>query len=160
MCGRAVPQPVQRPYPPILIGGGGRRMLAVAAREADIVSIVPSISAPNELSLADLAASVVDEKAAWVREAAGERFDALELHALIQRVIVTDDQQRAVESLGADWGISADVARESPYLLIGTINEISDMLRTYRERYGFSYLMIFERDMDAFAPVITGLAGT
>jgi len=154
------PRPVQRPHPPVLIGAGGRRMLSFAAREADIVSIVPRISAPNELSLADLAASVVDEKVEWVREAAGERFSALELNALIQRVIVTDDQPQATRSLGEDWGISADSARESPYLLIGTTKEIADMLCAHRERFGLSYLTVFERDMDAFAPVVTRLAGT
>jgi len=154
------PQPVQRPHPPILIGGGGRRMLAFAAREADIVSIIPSLSAPNTLSLADLASSVVDEKFARLREAAGERFDVLELHALIQRVIVTDDRQREAEALGARWGITADVAGDSPYLLIGTVDEIADSVRAHRERFGFSYLTVFERDMDAFAPVVARLAGT
>lgn len=153
------PKPVQHPHPPILIGAGSRQMLTFAAREADIISILPSISAPNTLSLADLSASVMDEKIRWVREAAGERFDALELHALIQRVIITDDRQHAAESLGADWGIPVNDARESPYLLIGTVEEIADMLCNHRERFGLSYLTIFERDMEAFAPVIVRLAG-
>jgi probable F420-dependent oxidoreductase len=154
------PPPVQRPYPPILIGGGGRRMLAFAAREADIVSIIPIISAPNTLSLSDLPSSVVDGKIAHVREAAGDRFNAVELHALIQRVIVTDDRQREVEAIGARWDIGADVAGDSPYLLIGTVDEIADTVRAHRERFGFSYLTVFERDMDAFAPVVARLAGT
>ena len=152
------PKPIQRPHPPILIGGGGRRMLAFAAREADIVSVIPGLSAPNTLSLAELAAPVVDAKIARVREVAGERFASLELHALIQRVIVTDDRQRVVESLGAEWDIPADVAGDSPYLLIGTVGEIADTVRANRERFGFSYLTVFERDMDAFAPVLARLA--
>jgi probable F420-dependent oxidoreductase len=153
------PRPVQRPHPPMLIGGGGRRMLAFAAQEADIVSIIPGLSAPNTLSLAELAASVVDAKIARVRAVAGERFASLELHALIQRVIVTDDRQRAVESLGAEWGVPADVAGDSPYLLIGTVEEIADTVRAHRERFGFSYLTVFERDMDQCAPVVARLAG-
>ncbi|MGI8857960.1 MAG: TIGR03621 family F420-dependent LLM class oxidoreductase, partial [Thermomicrobiales bacterium] len=153
------PTPVQRPHPPILIGAGGRRMAAFAAREADIVSLVARLSAPNTLSLADLSPAIVDEKIAWVREAAGERFDALELHILIQRVIVTDDRDGAAASLGADWGIPVDVALASPYLLIGTVEEIADAVRAHRERFGFSYLTVFERDMDVFAPVVARLAG-
>jgi probable F420-dependent oxidoreductase len=153
------PPPVQRPHPPLLIGAGGRRMLAFAAREADIVSVIPRTSGPNQLSLADLPAAVVAEQVRAVQAAAGERFDTLELHLLIQRVMITDDRAAAAQSLAATWKFAPEVALDSPYLLIGTADAIAASIRANRERFGISYLTVFERDMDAFAPVVALLAG-
>ena len=155
------PAPVQRPHPPLAIGGGGRRTLTLAAREASIVGLVLRARRDGGgLELADLSAAATREKLEWVRAGAGERFDSLELNALIQAVAVTDQRSAAVDQLAARFKTSRDVVLETPYLLVGTVEEICETLRERRERYGISYLTVFERDMEAFAPVVAQLAGT
>lgn len=151
---------VQRPHPPLLIGGGGRRLLTFAAQEADIVSLVPRALPGGGLDDTDITAALVDEKLGWVRQAAGERFAALELNALIQRVIVTEDARREASALAAQWGSSEQIILASPFILIGSIEGIVATLRERRERYGISYISVFERDFDTFAPVVAQLAGT
>jgi len=153
---RGVVEPVQRPHPPLLVGGGGRHTLSFAAREADIVSIISRSLPGGGLDQTDHA---IDEKIGWIRRAAGERFDALELNTLIQRVIVTDDVQKEAETLAARWGSTVTDMLGSPYILLGSVETICETLRERRERYGISYISVFERDIDAFAPVVANLAG-
>jgi probable F420-dependent oxidoreductase len=151
---------VQRPHPPILVGGGGRRTLALAGREASIVGLVPRAGADGRgLDRADFGAAALAEKVAWVRAAAGDRFAALELHVLIQAVAVSAQRVQAAERLAARFGVSRDLVLETPYVLLGTIDEICETVRERRERYGISYLTVFERDMEALAPVVERLAG-
>jgi probable F420-dependent oxidoreductase len=155
------PTPVQRPHPPIAIGGGGRRTLTLAAREATIVGLVPRARRDGSgLDLADLSDAATREKLEWVRAAAGARFDSLELHALIQAVAVADQRTAAADQLAARFKVDRDVVLETPYVLLGTVKEISETVWRRRERYGISYLTVFERDMEAFAPVVARLAGT
>ena len=154
------PRPVQQPHPPIVIGGGGRRMLTLAAREASIVSLVPGARRDGGgLDRADFSAAATRQKIAWVREAAGDRLGSLELHTLIQAVIVTADRAAALDQLAARFGgLSRDVIVDSPYVLFGTVDEIRDTLRRRREDYGISYVTVFDRDLEAFAPVVAALA--
>ena len=155
------PTPVQRPHPPIAIGGGGRRTLTLAAREATIVGLVPRARRDGSgLDLADLGDAATREKLEWVRAAAGARFDSLELNTLIQAVAVADQRNAAADQLAARFKVDRDVVLETPYVLLGTVKEISETVWRRRERYGFSYLTVFERDMEAFAPVVARLAGT
>ena len=103
----------------------------------------------------------VDNRLAVVRESAGERYEHLELNALVQRVVVTDDRHRAAQELGTRWpGLSAEDLLESPYLLIGTVDQMVEDLRARRERWGISYYTTFEPYLDALAPVVNRLAGT
>jgi len=150
-------RPVQRPHPPLLIGGGGRRMLTFAAQEADIVSIIMRSLPEGGLDPTDQG---VDEKLGWIRQAAGERFDTLELNMLIQRVVVTDDPEREAAALAAEWGGTKETILGSPYVLVGNIAELCETLRGRRARNGISYISVLERDSDAFAPVVARLAGT
>jgi hypothetical protein len=102
----------------------------------------------------------VDAQVRVVREAAGERFGRLELSALIQRVIVTDDRHAAVAELTQRWPqLRADDFLETPYLLIGTVGRMAEQVQRWRERWGFSYLVTHEAYADAFAPVVARLAG-
>lgn len=157
------PLPVQRPHPPIFIGGNAPRLLTLAAREADIVGLTGITfrrggAAPD---LADWRVAVVDERVRLVRDAAGDRHERLELNALVQRVVVTDDRRKAAEELTRRWTrLSAQEILESPYALIGTVDQLVEDLRARRERWGISYYIIFEPYMDAFAPVVARLAGT
>jgi probable F420-dependent oxidoreductase len=157
--------PVQKPHPPMLIGGNGRRLLSLAAREADIVGFSgvnfrDGGMAPPDLSTWRVAA--VDERVRLVRETAGaERFARLELNALVQRVVVTGDRRGAADELAGRWTqLSRDEILASPYVLIGTIGEIVEALVARRERWGFSNYTIHEPYLDDFAPVVARLAGT
>jgi len=130
-------------------------------REATIVGLVPRARRDGSgLDLADLSDAATRQKLEWVRAAAGDRFDALEINALIQAVAVTDQQTAAADQLASRFKVSRDVVLETPYVALGTIEEICETLRQRRERYGISYLTVFERDMEAFALVVARLAGT
>lgn len=154
------PTPVQRPHPPIAIGGGGRRTLTLAAREASIVGLVPRARRDGSgLDLTDLSDAATREKLEWIRAAAGDRFDSLELNALVQAVAVAERRTAAADDLAARFKVARGVVLETVYVLLGTIEEICDTLRERRERYGISYVTVFERDMEAFAPVVERLAG-
>ncbi len=155
------PLPVRRPHPPIVIGGGGRRTLSLAAREGSIVSFVPRARPDGGgLDRADFGESALAEKIEWVRAAGGDRFDSLELNLLIQWVVVTDRPTDAAEQLAASRGVTRDFILETPYTLIGPIDQICETIRRRRERHGISYLTVFDRDLEAFAPVVAKLAGT
>jgi probable F420-dependent oxidoreductase len=154
------PAPVQRGGPPLLVGGGGPRILRLAARSADIVGLVLRSRADGKgLDLADISAAALDDKVRWVREAAGERFEALELNTLIQAVAVTHERTHAAMHLARAFGIPTEGVLDTPYALVGSESEIEAQLRERRERFGISYYVIFERDMEAFAPIASHLAG-
>jgi probable F420-dependent oxidoreductase len=157
------PLPVQRPHPPILIGGNGRQLLSLAAREADIVGLGGITFGNRGAPPADLSGwrvSSVDERIKLIREAAGEeRYAQLEINALLQRVIVTNDRRRAAEELTARWPeLTAEEILQAPYVLIGTLEQISGDLRARRERWGISGYTVQEPYMEALAPVVVELA--
>ncbi|MEJ5253734.1 MAG: TIGR03621 family F420-dependent LLM class oxidoreductase [Acidimicrobiales bacterium] len=156
------PKPQQRPHPPLLIGGGGRRVLTIAAREAQIVGVNPSLRSGriDAQAAADATAAATDRKLAWLREAAGERFAEIELNCLLLAVIETTDAAGAAEMMAGMFGISPEEAREVPHALIGTVEEMCELLQARRERWGFSYIVVQGDAMDTFAPVVARLAGT
>lgn len=156
------PLPVQRPRPPILIGGNGRRLLTLAAREGDIVGLSGITFRDGGVApeLSGWKAAAVDERVRLVREAAGDRYDRLELNALVQRVVVTDNRRQAAEELAGRWTqLSAEEILQSPYVLIGTAGQLIDDLHARRARWGISYYVIFEPYLETFAPVVAALAG-
>lgn len=159
------PLPVQKPRLPILIGGNGTRLLGLAAREADIVGLSGITfrqggSIPPDLS--GWRVSGVDDRVQRVRQiAGGDRSARLELNALVQRVVVTDDRRAAARQLTSRWPqLSADEFLQSPYVLIGTDEQMMADLHARRDRWGISYYTIPEPFMEAFAPVAATLAGT
>jgi probable F420-dependent oxidoreductase len=162
---KIAPLPAQKPHPPLLIGGNGRRLLALAAREADIVGFSGLTFRNGGAAPADISAwrpAGMDERVQLVRNAAGDaRFARLELNALVQRVIVTDDRRQAAEELANTWTqLTPDEILQSPYALIGTVDQIVEDLQAYRHRWGISYYVVHEPYMDAFAPVVARLAST
>lgn len=157
------PAPVQRPHPPILIGGNGPQLLTLAARCADIVAL-SGITFRQGGAQPDLSAwktAAVFERLALVRDVAGERYERIEINALLQRVVVTDDRRAAARELAGRWPqLTPDEILDSPFVLIGTVDEMVEDLRTRRERWGISYYTVFEPFMRELAPVVARLAGT
>src|SRR5262245_54750406 len=157
------PKPVQRPYPPILVGAGGRRMLGIAAREADIIGI-QTASLGTGRSVADpsgLLAETIAEKIGWVRQQAGARFDQIEL-SIVSSVIVTEDRQEAAERLVRErgWqGLSVERVFEMPSIFIGSVDQIVDEIQKRRERHGISYYVVSDRSLETVAPIVARLAG-
>ncbi len=157
-----LPRPVQQPGPPLIIGGGGRRVLSFAAKHADIVSINVNLregtggpeTAPNA------SPERTREKVAWVREAAGARFGDLELNALIGFVMITDDAGGIAEAMAPHFGISPEEARHIPLALLGTLDEMVEELQWRREEYGISYWSIESDSWQDLGPVVSKLSGT
>jgi probable F420-dependent oxidoreductase len=156
------PPPAQRPRPPILVGAGSRRMLGIAGREADIVGILPRALPDGTISeaLSERAPAAVAEKVGWVREAAGDRFDRVEL-SMVATVRVAGEPVLAAARLAAEegWGGAAERVLEMPSVFLGPVERIVDQLHARRERYGFSYHVVPDGAMEAVAPVVERLAG-
>ena len=156
------PKPVQRPHPPLLIGGGGRRILSLAAREADIVGLNFNLHGGRiDASVGpDGTAEHTAEKIGWIREAAGDRFDDLELQVRIHLAMVTDDRVGLAEQLAPALGLTPEAGLASPHSLAGTVEQIVDDLVEQRDRFGISSIGISMSAMDEMAPVVARLAGT
>ncbi|HET8842204.1 MAG TPA: LLM class F420-dependent oxidoreductase [Ktedonobacteraceae bacterium] len=159
-----LPKPTQRPYPPLYIGGGGQRLLTVAGKEADIVGFIPRARADGKgQDLTDATPEALEQKIAWVREAAQERFENLELGILVAQVITTEDREQAAQfiatTMARGLNVDSDTILQAPYLLLGSVDQICEDLLARRERYGISYISVFEPGLEALAPVIARLAG-
>lgn len=152
---------LNRPCPPILLGGGGRKMLTLAGRQADIVSITPIAKRDGSgLDTADASAEAMGRKLGWLREGAADRFDALTINILLQHLTVTDGAAataEALETLSVDWELPPATLAESPLILVGTEDEIVETLLARRDRWGISYISVFGPSMDAFAPIAARL---
>jgi probable F420-dependent oxidoreductase len=155
------PKPAQSPHPPLLIGGGGKRVLTIAGREADIVGINPALrSGEVDTDAArNSSAAETDRKLQWVREGAGDRFDDLELNMLVFAVVVTDDRAGTIEKMAPLFGLDPEEIADMPHAWIGSVEEICDDLQRYRERWGVSYFVVQSAALDAAAPVVAHLAG-
>jgi probable F420-dependent oxidoreductase len=156
------PTPVQRPHPPFIIGGGGPRILGVAAKHAQTVGINANLRAgvgEHPDSVHSLTAAATDDKLHWLRDAAGLRFDELEIQTLTGFVHVTDDRAAIAKGMASAFDVDADVALETPAALVGTLDEIVDEVQRRRDRWQMSYVVVDEEFLDAFAPVVDRLAG-
>ncbi len=138
-------KPVQKPGIPILVAGAGERMLKLAAREADIIAIGSKISARG----ADPTDATLEQKIAWIKEAAGERETELELSQTIFDLEITDSETPLVSQTGG-WFV--------PKRPLSSEQAVAHLLEQ-RERYGFSYLQVSTQQMENFAPVLAQLVG-
>jgi probable F420-dependent oxidoreductase len=160
----SLPTPRQA-HVPLAVGGGGRGILELAARRADIVSLHRELQRGVAASWQGEAASAgapdrVAERVGWVRAAAGERFDRLELHALVQRIVVTERRREVAAELGRANGFDADAILSSPHFLVGTVDELVEDLLARRSRWGISYwTLVGGGEIETFAPIVERLAG-
>lgn len=157
----SLPKPLQKPHPPLLIGAGGKRMLSIAAREADIIGILPIALTSGTISgePAERSAETVAQKVEWIRQAAGERFDEIEL-SMIVSVEMTHNWRQSAERIVRErgWGgISAEQVMEMPSMLIGSKDQIVEKIQLLRERYAFSYFIISDESLETFAPIAAQL---
>lgn len=157
----AVPKPVQKPCPPIMIGGGAKRVLTIAGREADIVSLNfnNSTGRLGPEGIGSSTAELTDQKIQWIREGAGSRFGDIELEIAAYFTVVTDDGATVRGKMGPMFGLTAEAMAEHPNVLIGSIDEICDRIVERRERFGISYTSFGSSSMEAVAPVVARLAG-
>jgi probable F420-dependent oxidoreductase len=156
------PAPVTPGGPPLVIGGGSRRILELAGRVATTVSVVPSLAAGHigrEVA-AQAVAEKYTERVRWARDAAGDRADDLELQCWTVAVSVVPNADEVVEALAPGFGLTPEQLRAAPVALIGSTEEIAETLRKRRAEFGFSNIVVHEGEMDALAPVIAELAGT
>jgi probable F420-dependent oxidoreductase len=162
-----LPRPRQTPRPTLLLGGSGERMIRLAAREADIVSLALG-SRMGRTDLPDARPAAVDRKVRAIRDAAGARLQDLELNVWVASVAVTNDPLHAAEQalagfkrIGSDetQAMSVYDFRSSPHVLIGTSAELVEKLFGIRERYGVSYLTVPHPALEQFAPVVAELTG-
>ncbi|MGI9605347.1 MAG: TIGR03621 family F420-dependent LLM class oxidoreductase [Acidimicrobiales bacterium] len=158
----AEPHPVQLGGIPLMLAGGKPKMLSLAAEKADIVGINASLTAGviDERAGADCTPERTDRKLEWVRDAAGSRFDGIELQTRVHLAMITDDREKTASELAPLLGIDPQDALESPHALVGTVDQCVESVQRWRDRWGISYVAIDADQMDAFAPVIEKLTGS
>ena len=159
----AFPKQVQQPHPPLLVGAGGRRMLAMAAREANIIGLQTASLGTGRITsdASGLLAETIAEKIGWVRQEAGARFDQIEL-SILASVVAAEDRRAAAERLvrerGGD-GLPLVRVFEMPSIFIGSVARIVDEMQARRERYGISYYVVRDGQLEMVAPIVARLAG-
>ena len=155
------PKPLQKPCPPVLIGGGGKRVLTIAAREADIVGINGTLHAGviGTEAVATMTADAVDEKVAIVAEAGAHRLADIEMNIRTFFVKVTDDRAGMINAVAGMFKIPAELIEDSPFGLIGSVDSIIESIHAARERWGFSYFIVGGENIEEIAPVVAALKG-
>jgi probable F420-dependent oxidoreductase len=155
------PRPIHRPNPPILLGGGGRRMLGLAAREADIVNVNFDLreGRVNRNLVRTGLAEATDEKLSWIKEGAGDRLALIELSITIFLVNISDDRESVASAMAPGLGSDSKEVLDTPHFLIGTVDQLVEELQRRRERYGISFVIVPGDVAELFAPVVARLAG-
>ena len=148
--------------PPIMIGGGAKRVLGIAGSEADIVSLNfdNSSGTIGPAGVGSSTAELTAQKIAWIRDGAGARFDDLEIEIGAYFTVVTDQRDATLAQMAPMFELEPEQFAEHPHALIGSVDSICDQLIERRERYGISYVTFGSSVVDSVAPVVERLAGT
>lgn len=157
---KVLPRPVQRPHPPLMIGGGGPRVLRLAAREADIVTFAPQANAQGRPRLDALTEKALAERVLRFRAAAGERAERIELNVFVFDAAVSDRARSPIAAVSAHLRRAANVFARSPFVLYGSRASLRELLLERRERLGLSYVSVPGNAMREFAPIVAELRGT
>jgi probable F420-dependent oxidoreductase len=158
----SLPKPLQRPHPPFMLAGGSKRTLSIAGREADIVTINPRVLPDgNNVDMQSMTDEATSQKIEWIREAAGDRFDEIELAVVVLEVVRTDGKEQLgpVQATGLSTLVAGDQPLRGIFVLAGSVDQLCEQVLANRERFGLSYISVIEKDMEAFAPVVERLAG-
>ena len=158
---QAVPSSPQDAGPKIMIGGGSTRVLRIAGRLADIVSINFDNSA-GKIGSHGIGSGTADgtaEKLGWVREGAGDRFDELEIEIGAYFTAVTDQSAATTETMAEALGLTPEALASHPHALIGSIDEICEKLEQRRDELEISYVTIGVSAIEDFAPVVDRMTG-
>lgn len=152
-----MPRPIQRPHPPVMIGGGGPRILRIAAREAQIVSLLPPVDAHGRHRIRTITIGSVAERVARLRRA--ERFAELELNVIVLDAQVTDARQPLLAAIAARLKSTVTAVVATPFLMYGSRASLVEDLLERRARLDLSYIALPGGAMRAFAPVVAELRG-
>lgn len=154
------PPPLQRPHPPLVIAGGGQKVLSLAAREADIIGINPGLAAGviDERAGATATPSATDQKVAWIREAAGDRFGDLELQTRVHLAAIDADRDAFAAAVAPALGLTPAEALDSPHALLGTVEQCIETVQMWVERWGITYVGISGDTIEQMAPVVARLS--
>ena len=152
-------RPVQARVP-LLVGGHGRRVVELAARFADIFQFTGLVHEPGTgaPTAAGFARETIAERHHWLHDAAGERFDEIELSALVQVTHVGDGADEVIARSAERVQQPPDVVATSPFLLVGSQVEVVDKLHGLRDELGINHFVV--RDAEGFAPIVDELSGT
>jgi probable F420-dependent oxidoreductase len=157
----SAPAVVQKPHPPIVIGGGGRKMLELAAHEANTINVNFDLreGKPNRQVAQTGRAALTDEKLRWIRDAAGDRIDEIELGVWTLMANVTEDRELVAQTLAPAMGFEPTDVLDVPHFLLGTIDQIAQDLVARRERYGISHIVVPGDAADSLVPIVERLSG-
>ncbi len=157
----AVPACPQEGGPKIMVGGGAPKVLGIAGRLADIVSVNFNNSA-GKIGAAGVGSGTAEgtaDKIGWIRDGAGDRFDEVEIEIAAYFTTVTDQTAKTTEMMAGAFGMEPEAMAAHPHTLIGSVDEIIETLQQRREEYGISYITIGDTVIEDFAPVVAALAG-
>ncbi|MEY2474309.1 MAG: hypothetical protein QOK28_3638 [Actinomycetota bacterium] len=159
---KGFPRPHTAGGPPILIGGGGKKVLTIAAQMADTIGVNPNLrSGAVDMETARSAmGDVYRERMQWIRDAAGERFDSIDLQVLTFMTQVVENRDEVIANIAPLFGVTPEEAADIPLAMVGTVDQIAESLQKRREEFGFNDIVVQGEAMEAFAPVVAKLAGT
>ncbi len=160
MVGR--PLPHTPGGPPVIIGGGGKRVLTEAARRADIIGLNPNLrsgTVGTDAARSSVAAEFALRRQ-WIADAAGDRLADIEIQLNTFMALVTENADSVFAEFAPEFGLTPQEAQEVPLVLAGTVDDICEQLHHHREAYGASYIIIHDPEVTAMAPVVARLAGT
>ncbi len=155
------PLPIQKPHPPLVVGGGSRRILTLAGRLADVINVHTNLGAEHvvgDQSKADISTEAARRRFEWVREGAASRLQEIELGLRIFIASVTDRPESAAADLGRRWQLGAAELLESPYALVGSLDHMIEGIMKRRQEFGATYFTWNEPEMERMAPVVRRLA--
>jgi probable F420-dependent oxidoreductase len=172
------PKPLQDGGPPILIGGGGRRILSMAARHADIIQVLGASFGTSGAVVDDLSSFRIEafqQQLEWIKDAASNRFRDIELSLMLVFVAITDDVETTAKGFldflsatvsryggdVAELDVRVDALLDSPVVAVGTLDAICDKLSRVRDTLGFNYFVVpYGSSPQALAPIVARLANT